>query len=48
MATVETEAGPIDAAELGLTLIHEHFFTRDEAVAFQWPHAVDDEQARHH
>jgi phosphotriesterase-related protein len=44
MATVETVAGPIDAAELGLTLIHEHFFTRDEAVAFQWPHAVDDEK----
>ena len=42
MATVETLAGPVDADELGLTLIHEHFFSRDEAVAFQWPHAVDD------
>jgi phosphotriesterase-related protein len=44
MATVETVAGPIDAEDLGLTLIHEHFFSRDEAVAFQWPHVMDDEQ----
>src|SRR3954465_9481067 len=44
MATVETVTGPIDAEDLGLTLIHEHFFSRDEAVAFQWPHVVDDEQ----
>jgi phosphotriesterase-related protein len=43
MATVETLQGPIDAGELGLTLIHEHFFSRDEAVAFQWPHVMDDE-----
>jgi phosphotriesterase-related protein len=43
MATVETVAGPIDAEELGLTLIHEHFFSRDEAMAFQWPHVMDDE-----
>src|SRR5919202_108685 len=44
MATVETLRGPIDAGELGLTLIHEHFFSRDEAVAFQWPHVMDDER----
>jgi phosphotriesterase-related protein len=44
MATVETVAGPIDAEDLGLTLIHEHFFSRDEAVAFQWPHVMDDEE----
>src|SRR2546423_2997127 len=43
MATVETVSGTIDAGELGLTLIHEHFFSRDEAVATQWPHAFDDE-----
>jgi phosphotriesterase-related protein len=40
MATVETVTGPIDADELGTTLIHEHLIFRDEAVAAQWPHAA--------
>ena len=31
MATVTGVNGPIDADELGLTLIHEHFFSSDEA-----------------
>jgi len=39
MATVETVTGPIDAGELGTTLIHEHLITRDEAVHAQWPEA---------
>ena len=39
MATVETVTGPIDACELGTTLIHEHLRTRDEAVHEQWPQA---------
>jgi len=38
--TVETVTGPIDADDLGRTLIHEHMITRDEAVAFQWPHVA--------
>jgi phosphotriesterase-related protein len=38
MATVETVTGPIDAEELGTTLIHEHLVFRDEAVLAQWPH----------
>jgi phosphotriesterase-related protein len=38
MATVETVTGRIDVEELGLTLIHEHFFSSDEAVTVQWPH----------
>ena len=38
MATVETVRGPIEAAELGTTLIHEHLQARDDAVRFQWPH----------
>jgi phosphotriesterase-related protein len=37
MATIETVTGPIDAGELGRTLIHEHLRTRDEAVHSQWP-----------
>src|SRR5829696_9948467 len=37
--TVQTVTGPIDAEELGQTLIHEHLVFRDEAVLAQWPHA---------
>jgi phosphotriesterase-related protein len=37
MASVETVTGPIDAGELGTTLIHEHLITTDEAVRAQWP-----------
>ena len=33
MSTVETVQGPVDAGELGLTLIHEHVRFRDEAIA---------------
>ena len=39
MPMVETVTGPIDADELGTTLIHEHLVFRDEAVLAQWPHA---------
>src|SRR5829696_7139685 len=39
MARIETVTGPIEAAELGTTLIHEHLMARDEAVAAQWPDA---------
>ena len=44
MASVEGVNGSIDADELGLTLIHEHFFSGDEAVTAQWPHVRDREQ----
>jgi phosphotriesterase-related protein len=37
MAAVQTVQGPIDAADLGTVLIHEHVRFRDEAVASQWP-----------
>ena len=39
MASVESVTGPIDAEDLGTTLIHEHLRTRDDAVHFQWPSA---------
>jgi phosphotriesterase-related protein len=39
MATIETVTGPIDAGELGTTLVHEHLIARDEAVHAQWPDA---------
>jgi phosphotriesterase-related protein len=38
MATVETVTGPINADQLGTTLVHEHLIYRDEAVATWWPH----------
>jgi phosphotriesterase-related protein len=41
MATVETVRGTLDVEDLGLTLIHEHFFSSDEAVSAQWPHVRD-------
>jgi phosphotriesterase-related protein len=40
VATVETVTGPIDADELGTTLVHEHLIFRDEGVALQWPHVA--------
>ncbi len=40
MATIETVTGPIDAGDLGFTLIHEHLRCQDEAVAVQWPDRV--------
>jgi phosphotriesterase-related protein len=42
VATVETVNGPVDLEELGLTLIHEHFRTTDEATRFQFPHLYDE------
>ena len=44
MPVVETVGRRIDAEELGLTLIHEHFFSSDEAVSVQWPHVRDHER----
>jgi len=44
MATVQGVEGPIDTEQLGLTLIHEHFFSSDEAVTAQWPHVRDREE----
>jgi phosphotriesterase-related protein len=46
MATVEGVEGPIDVDQLGLTLIHEHFFSADEAVTVQWPHIRDRDTER--
>jgi phosphotriesterase-related protein len=43
MPSVETVQGAVDAAELGLTLVHEHVRFRDEAVAAQWPSRYDEQ-----
>jgi phosphotriesterase-related protein len=39
MAKVQTVTGPIEADELGTTLIHEHLRVWDESVHDQWPRA---------
>src|SRR5262245_44217756 len=41
MTTVETALGPIAAAELGPTLMHEHIVTRSPGVHENWPHLFD-------
>src|SRR4051794_34865798 len=41
MPTVQTVTGPIDAGDLGMTLVHEHVRFRDEGVAEQWPAFYD-------
>jgi phosphotriesterase-related protein len=43
MAEVQTVQGPVDADELGLTLVHEHVRFRDEAAAEQWPGRYDEQ-----
>lgn len=43
MAEVQTVQGPIDADELGVTLVHEHVRFRDEAVAAEWPARYDEQ-----
>jgi phosphotriesterase-related protein len=48
MAQVETVTGPIEAEQLGTTLIHEHLRVWDEAVHDQWPHAGTAEEEPPH
>jgi phosphotriesterase-related protein len=48
VASVQTVTGPIDAAELRTTLIHEHLLARDEAVHVQWPHVETAEEEPPH
>jgi phosphotriesterase-related protein len=43
MPTVKTVQGPVDARELGVTLVHEHVRFRDEAVVAEWPGRYDDQ-----
>jgi len=43
MSQVHTVQGPVEAEQLGLTLVHEHVRFRDEAVAEQWPGRYDEQ-----
>ncbi|MBS4210931.1 phosphotriesterase family protein [Neobacillus rhizophilus] len=44
MTLINTVTGPVDSAELGVTLIHEHMRVRSEAVFVQFPHLYDEEK----
>ena len=50
MSTVETVRGPVDAGELGTTLMHEHVFILQPEALQNWGHAFGplywDEQER--
>jgi phosphotriesterase-related protein len=39
MPQVQTVTGPVEAEELGTTLVHEHLRVWDDATHFQWPNA---------
>jgi phosphotriesterase-related protein len=41
MGLVNTVRGPVDAADLGSTLMHEHVFVRSPEVASNWPTGWD-------
>ena len=44
MTQVETLRGPIDTAQLGFTLMHEHVFVQGEGVAKNFPSVWDEER----
>ena len=46
MPTVQTVRGPVDTAELGRTLMHEHVFVLDPEVTANYPEEWGDEDAR--
>ena len=41
---IETVTGPVDTAELGAVLSHEHVFTLDRSFAFAFPDWFDAEE----
>jgi phosphotriesterase-related protein len=44
VAPINTTAGPVEDADLGVTLIHEHMRVRSESVSFQFPHLYDEQR----
>ena len=46
MSEVNTARGPIDTADLGVTLMHEHVFIMTTEVAENYPEAWGDEEKR--
>jgi phosphotriesterase-related protein len=43
MASIESVTGPLDPADLGTVLIHEHLRFRDNATADEFPHLYDED-----
>jgi phosphotriesterase-related protein len=43
MAAINTTNGPVEAKELGRTLVHEHLHVGAEGLRVQWPHLYDRE-----
>jgi phosphotriesterase-related protein len=43
---LETVSGPVDAGELGLTLVHEHLRISSETIRAQYPHLYDERAER--
>jgi phosphotriesterase-related protein len=43
---LETVSGPVDAGELGLTLVHEHLRISSELLRVQYPHLYDESAER--
>jgi phosphotriesterase-related protein len=43
---LETVSGPVDAGELGLTLVHEHLRISSETLRAQYPHLYDEPAER--
>ena len=46
MATVQTMRGPIDSAQLGVTLMHEHIFVLSTEIMLNYPEDWGDEEQR--
>jgi phosphotriesterase-related protein len=45
---IETVSGPVEAEDLGVTLVHEHLRATSESVRVQFPHLYDlEEEVRH-
>lgn len=43
MTQIETVTGPVDAARLGVTLVHEHVLVRSDAVQAQFPRVYEND-----
>jgi phosphotriesterase-related protein len=46
MATIQAVTGPIDTAQLGRVLMHEHIFTKSPGVFENWPNAWNREAVK--
>jgi len=46
MATVQTMRGPVDTAQLGVTLMHEHIFVLSPEILMNYPEIWGDEDQR--